>query len=202
MSYDSWPADIKPSEMRWQVVANSKGFASKFTGAEQVVAFPGDRWDASLTFRNLTDAKYRRLSAFIASRRGMSIPFWVPHWIASAPLTGYAGAIAIATPGQTGTIVRLGFAAASDGETVLAAGDFIQIGDLFNQVVTDAVAGADLEANVELALPHYVATSLSDTVVVSQPACLMRLADNDQGNFAIRRGVFANVTIKCKGVLL
>lgn len=200
-SYDTWPEGIKPQSMTFTAVGNAKVFSSVFTGGQQAVGFPGDRFDASLTFSALNDTKYRKLSAWIASRRGPSEPFWLPHWGIKTPMSGYTGAISVSSDDQTGSTINLTFSDASEGDTVLCYGDFIQIGHRLHQVVAEVEAGSDLTADVSLAFPHPDATSTSDTVSVCAPECLMRLKDNTQGKFSLVPGIRATITINCTGVI-
>ena len=61
-----WPEAVVPATMNWQLISNSKSFASVFTGSVQTVRFPGSRWRCTLTFNNLTEQLWRRLMVKVA----------------------------------------------------------------------------------------------------------------------------------------
>ncbi|WP_211259230.1 hypothetical protein, partial [Dyella japonica] len=58
--------------MEWHLVSNSVEFISPFNGASQTVAYPGSRWEASLTFNNLNDWESRKLESLLAKLDGKS----------------------------------------------------------------------------------------------------------------------------------
>lgn len=131
----TWPASLRPSEMTWGIVNNSRAFTSTLSNAQQIVGYPGAYWQCTLTFGLLTRAEERQLSAFLGSLDGMFGTFNLPAFTRTRKTS--IGALSVVTGSTQSRSMEIGGAPAST--TVFSVGDYITIsGEMFE--VTDQVS--------------------------------------------------------------
>ncbi|WP_028236791.1 hypothetical protein [Pseudomonas brassicacearum] len=131
----TWPASLRPSEMTWGIVNNSRAFTSALSNAQQIVGYPGAYWQCTLTFGLLTRAQERELSAFLGRLDGMFGTFNLPAF--TRRRTNSVGALTVVTGNaQARTMVLAG---ATPSTAIFSAGDYLTVaGEMFE--VTDAVS--------------------------------------------------------------
>ncbi|OSN39568.1 hypothetical protein [Pseudomonas syringae] len=131
----TWPASLRPSEMSWGIVNNSRAFTSSLSNAQQIVGYPGAYWQCTLTFGLLTRAQERELSSFLGRLDGMFGTFNLPDFTRYRKVS--IGALSVVSGfAQARSMIIAGAPASSP---VFSAGDYITIaGEMFE--VTDPVS--------------------------------------------------------------
>lgn len=131
----TWPASLRPSEMSWGIVNNSRAFTSSLSNAQQIVGYPGAYWQCTLTFGLLTRAQERELSSFLGRLDGMFGTFNLPDFTRYRKVS--IGALSVVSGfAQARSMIIAGAPASSP---VFSAGDYITIaGEMFE--VTDSVS--------------------------------------------------------------
>ena len=133
----TWPASLRPSEMTWGIVNNSRAFTSTLSNAQQIVGYPGAYWQCTLTFGLLTREQERQLSSFLGKLDGMMGTFNLPAF--TRRRTNSVGALSVVTGNAQARSMVIGGAPAN--AAVFAAGDYITIaGEMFE--VTDPAASS------------------------------------------------------------
>ncbi|UZS74359.1 hypothetical protein OQB66_08630 [Pseudomonas syringae] len=131
----TWPASLRPSEMSWGIVNNSRAFTSSLSNAQQIVGYPGAYWQCTLTFGLLTRAQERELSSFLGKLDGMFGTFNLPDFTRYRKVS--VGALSVVSGfAQARSMIIAGAPASSP---VFSTGDYITIaGEMFE--VTDPVS--------------------------------------------------------------
>ncbi|MCI3945554.1 Prophage PSSB64-03, Orf14 [Pseudomonas syringae] len=131
----TWPASLRPSEMSWGIVNNSRAFTSSLSNAQQIVGYPGAYWQCTLTFGLLTRAQERELSSFLGKLDGMFGTFNLPDFTRYRKVS--IGALSVVSGfAQARSMIIAGAPASSQ---VFSTGDYITIeGEMFE--VTDPVS--------------------------------------------------------------
>ncbi|MCK9740014.1 hypothetical protein LT697_00450 [Pseudomonas syringae pv. syringae] len=142
----TWPASLRPSEMSWGIVNNSRAFTSSLSNAQQIVGYPGAYWQCTLTFGLLTRAQERELSSFLGRLDGMFGTFNLPDF------TRYRkdsiGALSVVSGfAQARSMIITG---APAGSPVFSAGDYITIAGEMFEVTDPASSNAQGQATVLL----------------------------------------------------
>ncbi|WDG52503.1 hypothetical protein [Pseudomonas chlororaphis] len=131
----TWPASLRPSEMTWGIVNNSRAFTSTLSNAQQIVGYPGAYWQCTLTFGLLTRGQERELSAFLGRLDGMFGTFNLPAFTRTR--TDNVGALVVVTGNAQARSMLI--AGATPSTSIFAAGDYITVaGEMFE--VTDPVS--------------------------------------------------------------
>lgn len=177
----TWPASLRPSEMTWGIVNNSRAFTSALSNAQQIVGYPGAYWQCTLTFGLLTRAQERELSAFLGRLDGMFGTFNLPAF--TRRRTGSVGALTVVTGNaQARTMVLTG---AAPSAAVFAAGDYITVaGEMFE--VTDAVS-SNAQGGLTVALNKRIRKTLTPGAAVEylNPYSEMRMT-SDTWSMSVR----------------
>ncbi|AAO57501.1 hypothetical protein [Pseudomonas syringae group genomosp. 3] len=131
----TWPASLRPSEMSWGIVNNSRAFTSSLSNAQQIVGYPGAYWQCTLTFGLLTRAEERELSSFLGKLDGMFGTFNLPDFTRYRKVS--VGALSVVSGfAQARSMIIAG---APANLPVFSVGDYITIaGEMFE--VTDPVS--------------------------------------------------------------
>ncbi|AVI85595.1 hypothetical protein YA0016_08640 [Pseudomonas syringae] len=142
----TWPASLRPSEMSWGIVNNSRAFTSSLSNAQQIVGYPGAYWQCTLTFGLLTRAEERELSSFLGKLDGMFGTFNLPDFTRYRKVS--IGSLSVVSGFAQARSMIIGGAPASS--PVFSVGDYITIaGEMFE--VTDPVSSnAQGQATVPL----------------------------------------------------
>ncbi|WP_434706933.1 hypothetical protein J3Q07_08455 [Pseudomonas sp. D4-18] len=177
----TWPASLRPSEMTWGIVNNSRAFTSALSNAQQIVGYPGAYWQCTLTFGLLTRAQERELSSFLGKLDGMFGTFNLPAF--TRRRTNSVGALTVVTGNaQARTMVLAG---ATPSTAIFAAGDYITIaGEMFE--VTDAVS-SNAQGGLTVALNKRIRKALTPGAAVEylNPYSEMRMT-SDTWSMSVR----------------
>ncbi|WP_444756557.1 hypothetical protein [Pseudomonas sp. A014] len=142
----AWPASLRPSEMTWGIVNNSRAFTSSLSNAQQIVGQPGAYWQCTLTFGLLTRAQERQLSAFLGDLDGMFGTFNMPA--ITRRRSNSVGSLTVVTGvAQSRSMLVAGAAA---GVQVFAPGDYLTVAGEMFEVVRPVTANAQGQAVVPL----------------------------------------------------
>lgn len=177
----TWPASLRPSEMTWGIVNNSRAFTSALSNAQQIVGYPGAYWQCTLTFGLLTRAQERELSSFLGRLDGMFGTFNLPAF--TRRRTNSVGTLTVVTGNaQARTMVLTG---ATPSTAIFAAGDYITIaGEMFE--VTDAVS-SNAQGGLTVALNKRIRKALTPGAAVEylNPYSEMRMT-SDTWSMSVR----------------
>lgn len=142
----TWPASLRPSEMSWGIVNNSRAFTSSLSNAQQIVGYPGAYWQCTLTFGLLTRAQERELSSFLGKLDGMFGTFNLPDFTRYRKVS--IGALSVVSGfAQARSMIIAGAPASSP---VFSAGDYITIAGEMFEVTDPASSNAQGQATVLL----------------------------------------------------
>ncbi|UQS92532.1 hypothetical protein M5C90_15890 [Pseudomonas chlororaphis subsp. piscium] len=131
----TWPASLRPSEMTWGIVNNSRAFTSTLSNAQQIIGYPGAYWQCTLTFGLLERWQERELSAFLGRLDGMFGTFNLPAFTRTR--TDNVGALVVVTGNAQARSMLI--AGATPNIPIFSMGDYITVaGEMFE--VTDAVS--------------------------------------------------------------
>lgn len=193
----SWPQSIVPATLSWQLVSNSKTFASTFTGSVQTVRFPGSRWRCSMSFNNLTDEQARVLEAFVAELDGESGRVKISDWARSG-LT-QRGKPKVSQPNQYGKLLE-----SKDwlpNSIVLRIGDYITVNDELKRVTANVISDAQGSATIPIAPILRYAPAVNDLIENEAPYGIFKLTSNDQGNFQRKPGILTSTSLSFEEAL-
>lgn len=142
----TWPASLRPSEMTWGIVNNSRAFTSTLSNAQQIVGYPGAYWQCTLTFGLLERWQERELSAFLGRLDGMFGTFNLPAFTRTR--VDNVGSLVVVTGNAQARSMLI--AGATPSTPIFAMGDYITVaGEMFE--VTDTVSSnAQGQATVPL----------------------------------------------------
>lgn len=142
----TWPASLRPSEMTWGIVNNSRAFTSTLSNAQQIVGYPGAYWQCTLTFGLLTRAQERELSSFLGRLDGMFGTFNMPAFTRRRTVS--LGALAVASGNaQARSLVLAG---ATPSAAIFSAGDYITVAGEMFEVIDPAASNAQGQVTVSL----------------------------------------------------
>lgn len=142
----TWPASLRPSEMTWGIVNNSRAFTSTLSNAQQIVGYPGAYWQCTLTFGLLTRAQERELSSFLGRLDGMFGTFNMPAFTRRRTVS--LGALAVASGNaQARSLVLAG---ATPSAAIFSAGDYITVAGEMFEVTNPAASNAQGQVTVSL----------------------------------------------------
>ncbi|MDG6423716.1 hypothetical protein QCD74_09225 [Pseudomonas syringae pv. actinidiae] len=142
----TWPASLRPSEMSWGIVNNSRAFTSSLSNAQQIVGYPGAYWQCTLTFGLLTRAQERELSSFLGKLDGMFGTFNLPDFTRYRKVS--VGALSVVSGfAQARSMIIAGAPASSP---VFSTGDYITIAGEMFEVTDPASSNAQGQATVLL----------------------------------------------------
>lgn len=141
-----WPASLRPSEMTWGIVNNSRAFTSTLSNAQQIVGQPGAYWQCTLTFGLLTRVQERQLSAFLGELDGMFGTFNLPA--ITRRRSNKVGNLTVLVGAAHSRAMQIG--GATPGGQIFAPGDYLTVSGEMFEVVRAAVADARGQAPVLL----------------------------------------------------
>ncbi|MCD2526851.1 hypothetical protein LPL65_02255 [Providencia huaxiensis] len=193
----TWPENVAPSTMSWQLFSNSQTFTSVFTGSEQTVRFPGSHWRCALTFNNLTENISRELEVLMAQLDGESGRVKISNWIRPGLLNKGEPTVSVAN--QTGAILQTkGWLANS---IVLRKGDYITVSNELKMITDNVISDKSGGAVVPISPILRRSPAVNEKIETVRPYGIFKLTSNDQGSFQYRPGVFSSVTINLKEAL-
>lgn len=170
-----FPADVCITEVEL-TCRNAVGVStSPYTLRRQSQVFPGQRWELRMEILPMDRDQAAALEGFLRSLRGSAGRFRMGDPYSSLPRGSIDGSPTVlsATAGEE-TLTTQGWTASAAG--VLAANDFIQIGDHLYSVIEDADADSSGEAELTLWPALRSSYALNTPIVV----------ENARGVFALR----------------
>lgn len=188
--------DVLPASCEFRLQHNSQSFESDLSGATQVVAMPGARWQASLRFPVMQGIDARRLRAFLVGLEGRAGMFRMPVLEPNAGTA--AGSPVVASVTSSVELETEGWT--PNQQVALEVGDYITIGNELKMVTQAAEADAFGRATLHIAPPMRRTPAVGTPVVVDKPFCIMRLAD-DRAAWGITAPVVYAMSFDCIEVL-
>jgi hypothetical protein len=207
MAVYDWPLALRPSGTEFFIEPNTLRTESPLSRATQVLARPGARWVATLTFNQRQQSIAGPLDAFLAKLDGseheVRLFDWrrpLPRGIAtargSALITEFTDGFRFtdttgfldqpATPQTVSpaaqnadTVATGGWAVSTTG--ILLAGDYIGLGGRLYMVTADANSDSLGRATLSIRPRLRVAVPSGVAVVTTRPTARFRLVDNQQG---------------------
>lgn len=182
----TWPASLRPSEMTWGIVNNSRAFTSTLSNAQQIVGHPGAYWQCTLTFGLLTREEERELSSFLGKLDGLFGTVNLPDFT-RARKNGIGALSVVSGFAQARSMIIAGAPASSP---VFSIGDYITIaGEMFE--VTDPVS-SNAQGQVTVPVNKRIRKSLTAGAAVEylNPYSEMRMTSDTWS--MTRRPVVAN----------
>lgn len=171
MATIDWPRELTPQSSNFGVNYNNMAFTSIFSNAQQVVAFPGDYWQLSMTLPPLGRDKERLLAATLGQLRGMlnDFRFRDRRFLNTTNM----GSPTVNGGGQTG--VRLATRFWPANTRVLRIGDYVTVADQLFQMTADVTSDASGNAVLPLNMMMRESPAASAAVNYRDPYCVMRL---------------------------
>ncbi|ENG6269793.1 hypothetical protein ABU553_003759 [Yersinia enterocolitica] len=188
----NWPSALVPSDMRIQMLSNSKIFESPFSGASQTVSSPGSRWTMTLTFKNRQDDEARALEALVAELDGVAGR--VRLWDFARGGRSPAGTPIVSQSEQMGKM--LSTRGWLPNRLVLRAGDYITVNDELKKVIQEVRSDLSGQAVIRFSPQLRWPPNAGAPIECRKPTGIFRLADEKQGDFTRTPGIFHAVTLQ------
>lgn len=171
--------DCIPTRWDWRLITNTQRFTSPLNGSQQFNPLPGSIWSVRMNYRALKGEKLARIRAFLAELGGPSARCYVPLIDAKRP-RGQASANArVNGSQQLGRQISTHTWPANTVKLLLQ-GDYVQIGDHVYMVTRDVDSDAAGRAELQIAPALRTPAQHNQDVIVINPACIMRLKDDNQ----------------------
>lgn len=171
-----WPAGLKPKEMTWGRVFNSRAFTSPFTQSQQVVTHPGAFWKCTLSFRAMYEDEERIFSTFLGELQGMAGTFYLYPWRRARAVE--AGAARVDGSGlASGSLRTRGW---NISQQVLTRGDYITVNDQLLEVLHDVYSNGEGRATIRVSPWLRRGPSDGDVIEYLNPYAVMRLTSDDE----------------------
>ncbi|WP_110599855.1 hypothetical protein [Salinicola lusitanus] len=193
MATIDWPAELAPQSSEFGVAYNDMAFTSIFSNAQQIVSFPGDYWQLSMTLPPLGRDKERLLAATLGRLRGRTGWFRFRDRRYRHTL-GDVGNPIVDGANQTG--IRLQTRLWKASSLVLRAGDYITVADQMFQMPEDVESDANGNALLPLNMWIREAPASAAPIEYASPYCVMRLASS--GNPIRRQVGQAGITLQAR----
>lgn len=179
-----WPASLRPSEMTWGLVNNSRAFTSTLSNAQQIVGQPGAYWQCTITFGLLTRKHERQLSAFLGDLDGMFGTVNIPAF--TRRRANNVGALKVVSGPAQARAIQVGGAIAN--AQVFAIGDYLTIAGEMFEVVRPAVANAQGQAVVQVNKRIRRSLAAGSAIEYLNPYSEMRMTQ-DTWSMTVRQAV-------------
>jgi hypothetical protein len=188
---------ITPINSTWRLISNTAMFGDPLKGNVQVLARPGAKWAATVTFPVLTDSDRLAMQVFLVKLRGRENRFTMHNHGAQLQGTG-AGTPLVNGASQTGTqLVTDGWGTT---QTVLKAGDFFGVNGELKQCTADVTSDGSGNATINFE-PALRASPANDAAIdVSSPTATFMLETDDVGwsnTSGSASRIFSGFTIDC-----
>ena len=172
------------ASLRFGLVPNTQSFVSPLSGAVQTSELSGSKWMATFRMRPLDRAEAQAWMVFLTRLRGMSGRFYAHDPSNATPRGTIPGTPTINGAGQTGSSLNTaGWTAGQTG--ILLAGDAIawETATSWRErhiVVSDVDSDGSGLATIALTHPIRESPIDSDSLIVTNAACIMHLIDDQQ----------------------
>ena len=191
---------IRPTSSRWRLVTNTQTHISPLSGKQQTLELPGAKWEAELTFANLSVENGREIFGFLASLRGPSITFNLHDHSLEAPRGIGTGTPLVNGADQTGnTLITDGWTISQTG--IMKRGDYFQVGTELKMITADADSDGSGNATLTFESPLRAAPSNNATITVASPKALMMLKDDKQTQVVLSSPTFHSLRLNCVEVI-
>jgi hypothetical protein len=185
---------LSPTTSRFELVANTRVFASPLTNTIQTASRRGSYWKISLTFENLTGANRAELQAFLVKLNGQEHRFRIKDhsYVQRGTVTSDTGLTV--TAGQTGSTLNVTSAQANK-TGYLKAGDYINIENHLHMVTADCNSDGSGNVAIPIAPPLRETTTASDNIDVVEPVTGVFILTSSAG-WESRPGIISNFSIE------
>jgi hypothetical protein len=183
---------VKPTDVSWSIVSNSRQFVSPLTGAIQTAQRTGNRWRVSLTFQNLFDSERAAMQGFLSQLQATANNFFLEDHSYTRRADG-AGTPVVDGAGQTGN--QLVIDGWTSGTYAFLVGDFFEVNGELKMVVADATISAG-SATVDFVPELRAAPDDDAAVTISSPKGIFRLISNESG-WSTRSPVISTFSFDC-----
>ena len=191
---------IEPRSSRWDLVANTKTFASPFSRSVQTGARNGTAWLVTLDFSNLKDPNRQILQGFLAQLNGQEHRFTL-HDHAYTGRGILTGSPLIKGASQAGhSLLTDGWTASQTG--IVKAGDQVGFGDVAEtrkqlvMVTADANSDGSGNATIPINPGIHVTPENNAPITIVNPYGIFMLVDQQQG-WNNRPGIFSDFVVTC-----
>lgn len=179
-----WPASLRPSEMTWGLVNNSRAFTSTLSNAQQIVGQPGAYWQCTITFGLLTRQQERQLSAFLGELDGMFGTVNIPAF--TRRRGNNIGALKVVSGPAQSRSIQLG--GALPNAQAFAVGDYLTIAGEMFEAIKPAVANAQGQAVVQVNKRIRQTLAVGAAIEYLNPYSEMRMTQ-DTWSMTVRQAV-------------
>ena len=114
--------------------------SSKFTGQQQVIAWPGQWWEAQIDLPPMTDAQAEAWLAFLLALNGPEGTFWLGDSVLKAPQGNLAGSWTVNGTQTAGSTTL----AVTGGTGTWTKGDWLQVGNYLHKVMQVNAGSVDV----------------------------------------------------------
>jgi hypothetical protein len=185
--------DITPSSNRFELVSNTRVFASPLTNTIQTSSRRGSFWKISMSFKNLSGEDRAIMQAFLVKLNGREHRFRVKDhsYTQRGTVTDDTGLTV--TAGQTGSTLNVTSAQANK-TGYLKAGDYINIENHLHMVTADCNSDSSGNVAIPIAPPLRETTTSSDNIDVVEPTTGVFILTS-AASWDSQPGVISNFTI-------
>ncbi|KXK72140.1 hypothetical protein BC89_03285 [Pseudomonas monteilii] len=179
-----WPASLRPSEMMWGIVNNSRAFTSTLSNAQQIVGQPGAYWQCTITFGLLTRKQERQLSSFLGELDGMFGTVNVPAF--TRRRGNSVGALKVVSGPSQSRSIQVG--GATPNTQMFSVGDYMTIAGEMFEVIKPAAANAQGQALVQVNKRIRQTLAVGSAIEYLNPYSEMRMTQ-DTWSMTVRQTV-------------
>lgn len=191
--------NIGIDDFEFSLETNHDATSSPFTRRSQVKIKDGARWVISLRFKNMRPSESALLNSFLWQCDGPVGTFYLPDYLyAIKPEPATHPKVSLSD--QTGKSLATKDWPAN--QTVLSAGDYIQVAGQMRGVTADVVSDGTGLATIPLSHRFYSTPLVDDSVNYWNPKALFMLEDNRQGRRATSNLMRSNFRLRAYEVIV
>lgn len=183
----AWPTlTVRPSAFTWHLLPHSQTWTSPLNGSSQTLEMPGARWICKLPYKKMREDDWRAFTAFVARLRGAAGRFYLGP-LHALPARGVAtGTPVVSGAGQTGaSLITSGWTHSI--AQILKVGDYFHVatpnGRELKIVTADVNSSGTGTATIIFEPPLRGSPAANAALEITAPTTVMRLADDNQGQF-------------------
>jgi len=186
------PTGICATDSNLRLRFNTQTFDSPLTGSSQSASLPGDKWLDVVSFGPLVDVNARAFKAWILGLKGTTVAFNYSPPDLDQQGVGTAS-ITVDGAGQLGDSLDI---QTTDLNTlVFGVGDYLTVNGEMKSVQADVTTDGSGLATVTFVPPLRKSPGDGAPIEFESPTVIMKLEDNDQGQFSITTPIIYNATI-------
>ena len=186
--------DIDPdAAAEFWLRSNNTVFESSLSGTQQHRGLPGDRWEATLPFSNRQGQEARQLKSFIMSLGGARgrINITPPD---NEQIGTQAGTGIVDGASQTGTTLDTSGWNASQ-PLLFDYGDYFSVNGELKMITAQISSDGSGNATLEFTPALRESPASGQSIVVSDPTCVMFLQNDEQARVSVSGNFIYNVTL-------